>query len=375
MGWDSSADNHAMATLRNVGFVVIPLLGVFIGLGWLFSEIVMYCVLSLGLTILLKPLVNVLNRLHIFAWQIPRALAIIFSFLVVAAIISIKIWLFLPIVSTQLNILISLDYQGLLHRITEPIYHIEQALINLNITNTEPGFLSKLMQDTLISFFKDIKLTSILNYFVGITGNLFMTILSVSFITFLLLYEERVLYRSFIACIPNRYFEMFTSWIFKVEKCFVAYLGGLAIQIGIIFSLITTGLYIAGVQYAPTIALFAVLANLIPYVGPLLGGTFAIIVGVSATDTILFSYINLILIIKIGIVFTMVQLVDNLFVQPLVFARSVRAHPIEIFLIIFVGATLAGVVGMVVAIPAYTILKLSIAKGYKDLSAYRIFKI
>ena len=363
-----------MATLRNVGFVVLPLLGVLIGLGWLFSDIVIYCVLSLVLTTLLKPLVNVLNRLQIFAWQVPRALAIIFSFLVVAAIIWIIVWLFLPIVSTQVNILFSLDYRGLLHRITEPIYHIEQALINLHITNKAPGFLSKLMQDTLITFFKDIKVTSILNYFVGITGNLFMTILSVGFITFLLLYEERVLYRSFIAFVPNRYFEMVTSWMFKVEKCFVSYLGGLAIQIGIIFSLVVTGLYIAGVQYAPTIALFAVLANLIPYIGPLLGGTFAIIVGVSATDTMLFSYVNLILIIKIGIVFSIVQLVDNLFVQPLVFSRSVRAHPIEIFLIIFVGATLAGVVGMVVAIPVYTILKLSIVEGYKNLSAYRIFK-
>ena len=353
--------------------LLLALVGIVV-LMWFFSNLVVYFALSLVFTTLLKSLVHTIRQIRIFNRRIPRAVAILFSFLLAATVFWIIFWLFFPLIVEQIKIVSSLDFQSFLMYIAKPIGSIEHFLIDLQVTNSKPGFLSDLIRDGLLTFFSNIEVSSVLNYFVEFTGGTFLLLLSVTFITFILLYEEQALYRSFIALVPNRYFEMVITWTFKIEKRFVSYLTGLSIQIGIIFTLITVGLLIVGVEYAATVALFAAIANLVPYLGPLLGAVFGIIVGVSAAGAELFSYDMLILVTHIGVVFLAVQLVDNLLVQPIVFSRSVKAHPIEIFLIIFVGATIAGILGMVAAIPAYTILKVSVVEGYKGFSGYRIFR-
>ncbi|HSI74584.1 MAG TPA: AI-2E family transporter, partial [Lunatimonas sp.] len=81
------------------------------------------------------------------------------------------------------------------------------------------------------------------------------------------------------------------------------------------------------------------------------------------------------LIAKILGVFAVVQLCDNIFLQPMIFSKSVKAHPLEIFVVIFAGAKLAGIMGMIFAIPVYTIFRVSFKEFYKGYKDYRIFKI
>ncbi len=104
----------------------------------------------------------------------------------------------------------------------------------------------------------------------------------------------------------------------------------------------------------------------------MLGASFGIIVGLS-----LGQYQNgndyLWLVINIGVVFGVVQLTDNVLLQPIIFSKSVKAHPLEIFIVIFAGASLAGIVGMILAIPTYTILRVSVSEFYKGYKAYRVF--
>ena len=148
---------------------------------------------------------------------------------------------------------------------------------------------------------------------------------------------------------------------------------GLLVQMTAIFTLATIGLSIVGIKYAASIALFAAVANVIPYLGPILGATFGIIISLSTMGFAEPSQI-LFMVLKIFAVFAIVQLNDNLVFQPVIFSKSVKAHPLEIFIIIFVGATLGGVIGMIAAIPVYTIVRVSVVEfsiGYKQ---YQIFK-
>jgi predicted PurR-regulated permease PerM len=197
--------------------------------------------------------------------------------------------------------------------------------------------------------------------------------LAIAFISFFFLLENGLLRRNFLNLIPNPYFELSVATFAKVEKLLSNYLSGLLIQILTIFSFASLGLSILGVEYSLTIALFAAIANLIPYAGPLLGASFGIVVGISTGnfDTDLgLDY----LIFKILSVFSIVQVIDNILIQPLIFSKSVKAHPLEIFVVIFAGAKLAGVVGMIFAIPVYTIFRVSIIEFYKGYKSYRIFK-
>jgi len=101
----------------------------------------------------------------------------------------------------------------------------------------------------------------------------------------------------------------------------------------------------------------------IPYIGPLLGAIFAVFITISSNLDLEFYNEMLPLLIKVVVIFASMQLIDNIILQPLIFSRSVLAHPLEIFLIILMGAQLYGIVGMVLAIPAYTVIRV-IAKEF-----------
>ena len=119
------------------------------------------------------------------------------------------------------------------------------------------------------------------------------------------------------------------------------------------------------------IALFAALINVIPYLGPIIGAAFGVLITISSNLDISFYAEMLPLLGKVVFVFGCMQLLDNFILQPFIFSNSVKAHPLEIFLIILIGAQLAGIPGMILAIPTYTVVRV-IAKIF--LSKYRLVK-
>ena len=105
------------------------------------------------------------------------------------------------------------------------------------------------------------------------------------------------------------------------------------------------------------IAFLCALLNLIPYIGPIIGGIIMLFLTMSSNlgqdfQTIIVPTTTYVM---IGYVFA--QLIDNFLSQPLIFSKSVRSHPLEIFLVIMISGVLFGVTGMIVAIPTYTALK------------------
>jgi predicted PurR-regulated permease PerM len=208
---------------------------------------------------------------------------------------------------------------------------------------------------------------------INTTSSLFIGLLAIAFISFFLLLENGLLRRNLMNLIPNPYFELSVATFTKVEKLLSNYLSGLLIQMLTIFSFASLGLSLLGVEYSLTIALFAAVANLIPYAGPILGASFGIIVGISTGNFETNIELNY-LIFKILSVFAIVQVIDNILVQPLIFSKSVKAHPLEIFVVIFVGAKIGGIVGMIFAIPVYTIFRVSVIEFFNGYKSYRIFK-
>ena len=144
-----------------------------------------------------------------------------------------------------------------------------------------------------------------------------------------------------------------------LTKYFIGVLGDMLFVATITF----IGLWIIGVENALLIGVFAGLVNIIPYIGPIMALLFGILIGVT-TNLQLDFYTQLIpLIGKISFVFVIVQLIDALFFQPLVISNIVKAHPLEIFIVILIAGTFAGIGGMVIAVPVYTILRI-IAKEF-----------
>ncbi|WP_111669445.1 AI-2E family transporter [Algoriphagus litoralis] len=353
---------------------LILFIAAFLLFGWYFSNVTLYLIISLILAALLRPLTNRINDFHLVRQHIPRWLAILISYSAIILLIFLLSLMFLPLINNQLIILSEMDLEGIYLQVQEPIGQMERVLLRYQLLENKPGSLFEELKTTLIQFIKTFDFGGFISGLINVTSSLLIGIMAVGFITFFLLLENGLLRRNLLNLIPNAYFELSVATFTKVEKLLSNYLFGLLIQMLFIFSLASLGLTLAGVEYALTIALFAAVANLIPYAGPILGSVFGIIVGIS-TGTFSSDAEYTYFLFKILSVFAFVQLTDNVVLQPMIFSKTVKAHPLEIFVIIFVGAKIAGILGMIFAIPVYTIFRVSVLEFFRGYKSYRIFKI
>jgi len=358
--------------------ISVVILGVltFLFFAWYFSYIFLYFVISMVLATIMRPLTNYLSKQQIFNFRVPRAMAILMSFSLFILLISVFITLFLPLVYDQMQILSDVSLNTLMTRLDKPISWIENHFLRYNLGNYNEGFLLEGFKKSFHKLIIEMDISAIIENILFFTGSFFIGLMAVVFITFFLLFEKGLLRKQIIKVIPNEYFEVTIAGLYKVEKLLSNYLLGLLFQMTAIFTISYVGLSVIGIKYAASISLFAAVINLIPYMGPLVGSIFAVVIGFSTAGLQVFdSNEYIILAIKILSVFAIMKLIDDMVLQPLIFSKSVKAHPLEIFIVIFAGATLAGAVGMIMAIPAYTIIRVFSLEAYKAYKSYQIFKI
>ena len=371
--------NPKIELIKSSLIVLAVVIGLFLLATWLFANILIYLLISLVVATLLRPLVTSLSRTQFLGLRMPRGFAILLSFLVLFLILILFVVQFIPLVSDQVEVLSTINYETLYDQFTRPITIFEEFMLEHDLMQREPGFIVDGVRGYMNQIFQNLEIQSIVNGLIALTGNIFIGLMAVLFISYFLLQEKGLVRKNLISLIPNQYFEVSIAAVYKIEKLLSNYLLGLFFQMFAIFSLASLGLSIIGVNYALTIAVFAAVANIIPYAGPLLGAAFGVVVAISTSADIPDLDAYLFLVLKILAVFGTVQLIDNLLLQPLIFSKSVKAHPLEIFLVIFAGASLGGqmdnvILGMVLAVPAYTVLRVSFLEFYKGYSQYRVFK-
>ena len=214
------------------------------------------------------------------------------------------------------------------------------------------------MRDAIIGLFSFKNVETTIAGLLGGLGNIAIALFSILFILFFFLKEENI--TNYI--INNFFTETFSKHISnilpKIKRTLFRYALGLSLQMTGIFLIVYIGLRIVGVESALVIAVFAAFINLIPYVGPMIGAIFGLILGLGqayALDpTIGFGLLAL----KIALVFATAQLTDNFVYQPLIFSNSINAHPLEIFIVISIAGLLGGIFGMVIAVPTYSMLRI-----------------
>lgn len=362
-----------MKNRHSIFFIIV--LGVFALLTWQFSNIVLYFIIASIVATFLNPLVKYLSERKFFGIRIPRIFSVIIAYFTLLLLIGAFITLFIPLIAAQIDVLSGLDFNAVADKFQAPVHSVEDFLRNMNFTQKEGSFLLEDTRNDILNLVQKMDFSELANNLIALTGGLFVGFLAVTFISFFLLYDSGILKRNLINFVPNAYFELTIGTITKIEMLLGNYLVGLLIQMISIFTLASIGLSIIGVKFSLTIAVFAALANLIPYLGPIIGAAFGILIGISTSVNILDTPNDfLVLSLSIAIVFAIVQVIDNLFLQPLIFSRSVKAHPLEIFVVIFAGASLAGIPGMIAAIPAYTIIRVSAKEFYNGYKGYRIFR-
>jgi predicted PurR-regulated permease PerM len=210
------------------------------------------------------------------------------------------------------------------------------------------------------SLFNSINLSAVpnfLNSIIGILGDFTIGLFSVLFISFFLLKDSKLLERILLTLVKDEYTDKTSASILKIKQLLSRYFIGLLIQIMILLVVYFGVLLLVGIPNAFVIAFLCALLNLIPYLGPIIGGVLMLLLTMTSNLDANFSAVILPKAIYVMIGFVVGQLIDNFFSQPFIFSNSVKSHPLEIFIVILATGTLFGPMGMILAIPAYTALK------------------
>ncbi len=332
-----------------------------------FSDLTAYLIISIALSFMGRPLVRWVDGIRIAGRSPGSGMGALLALLTMFAGFGLLIKLFIPLVAMEAQALTSLDFQRIAEEL-EREFASFAPLIGTSDANPLAWLDTATLGKWLSSILGPSGIGGLLGSAFSALGTLVVATFSIAFMTFFFLKDRNLFPNIVQALTPDRYTGRIDRIMENSTQLLTRYFLGLAAQVAIITTVITSGLLILGVPNAFLIGFLAGLLNLIPYVGPLIGAGLglSIIMTTHLVHPALWSLVG-----KAGAVFLLAQLVDNLFTQPVIFAGSVKAHPLEIFLLISIAGSLAGITGMMLAIPAYSLLRV-VAKEF--LSGFKVIQ-
>jgi putative permease len=312
-------------------------------------------IVSVLLVYLLDPLVTRLE-----STGIHRILAILILFAVIGLLLFFVLRQLLPMVGHQLAQIVDAARDSRLENFVAQ----QRALLAEKFPILQNSQVAERLNQEISAFverFVSRTLAFVVGMFSAIT-----TVVVIPFFTFFLLKDGRRMRKLIIAMVPNRYFEMALILLHKTSLQLGNYIRGQLIVAAAVGTLCTLALYLLDVPYFLFIGAIAGLANMIPYFGPIVGGVPAVIVGFIDKGT--FG-----IVIAIIIAFASIQLLENVLISPFVVARSVNLHPLAVILVILAGGSLLGIMGMLLAVPVTSIIKVTVEELIWGLRNYKLF--
>lgn len=269
------------------------------------------------------------------------------------------LWVLVSIFSLFVPLLIQQGENLSLLEVNELKGNIETLIQEIGLYfNLDNSFWQQ--QFSVDNLFQNINLgllPELLNQTLELLGGFTIGLFSVVFILFFFLKDSHLQERIILALVNDKVTNRVEKSIEKTKGLLSRYFLGLLLQISILLIIYSIVLAIFDVQNAFIIAFLCALLNLIPYLGPIIGGLLMLLLTMSSFIGADFSSVILPKTSYVMIGFIVGQLVDNFFSQPFIFSNSVKSHPLEIFIVILASGTLLGPVGMIIAIPLYTTIK------------------
>lgn len=341
-------------------YIIFAIVTIIIALAlWYFQAIVAYILISAVLSLIGAPIVNILVKLKIGKFYLPKGLCAGITLLIFWGLFITFFWIFIPLIASEAQKLSQIDPKSILNAVNEPLSRFDALVNSLGMSYGEKFSTIELLSKKIESILNIGLFTDLFSSLASTIGNIFIAIFSISFITVFFLKDEFLFGSGIILLVPTQY-EMAARRVLSSTKLLLMrYFVGIGGQITGIIILATIGLTFVGIQFktAMVIALFAGIINVIPYIGPLIGAIFGLILSLASKIQTVLPEQLLPITFYVCLVFIVVHLIDNIVFQPLILSSSVRAHPLEIFLVILIAGHLAGIAGMLVAIPGYTVVR------------------
>lgn len=345
-----------------VGLIGIILLSLFV---IYFTNIITWILIAAFVAMLGNPIVEFIRKFHIGKLRIPTWVASMITLVLLYFVIFVCIRLLFPLIINQINDFQAIDIETVSEGLEKPIKSIDDFIQRTPIIN-QPEFST---ENYVIE-----KITSVVNFttvgkFVNDLGgtaiNLFMSLFVITFTSFFFLKDKDLFDNGVLMIVPTKYEEKTKKVLASIRKLIARYLFGMILEMALMVLLYTLGLYLVGVEFslALLIGLICGILNVIPYIGPWIGAAIGLILFITANLQLDFSAQVVPMLIKILAVIGVTKLIDDSVFQPFIYSKSVKAHPLEIFFVIIVAGHMYGILGMMLAIPGYTVIRV-IAKEF-----------
>ena len=360
---------------RLSGYIIlIGVLAIAGALCWYFRSVLMYMILAFVVSLVSRPLVSLMRKVQVKGKSAPDWLLAILSIFFVIAGLSLVVTQAIPVV---VNI------------IREAAVFNDMNLSGSDISDTVNGWVVGLFPSlgpdydaisVILDYLKNatsgFSITGLLGSVAGAVVNLAVGLFAVVFISFFFVKDDKLFSRIVAALVPDPIEGKVTDAIGDIERLLSRYFVGLLLEMLCVAFFNFLGLSLIariGANYALGIAFIAGILNIIPYVGPIIGEVLGVLLclvlkygaGVGL-DVNIWIFALIVLAIMLG-----VQLIDNFVLQPVIYSTSIQASPLEIFIVMLMAGHLGGIVGMLAAIPGYTIIRVVAGRFFYDKKIVR----
>jgi len=344
-------------TLRNI--LILIGLALLVYLLWFFRNIIAYILAAGVISLIGRPVVDILSGIRIWKFKFPKALSSLLTLLLLYGLLLLFFFIFIPLVTRQIDALSGFDASSIVQGLRDQLDKLDMALRKVYKDMPADKTLYDVAVTTITNILNPASITDFAGNIVTVLRKLIVAFVAITFLAFFFLKDEGLFKETVMVIVPDQYEKRIRNVLHSIKKLLIRYFIGIILQSTAVLINITIGMTIVGFPFhqALVMGLLIGIFNVIPYVGPWLGGSVAILMGVATAVTSTGYPVIWLLVLYMGIVIACTQIIDNNLVQPMIYSRSVNAHPIEIFLVIFAVGSFAGIAGMILAVPAYTALR------------------
>jgi predicted PurR-regulated permease PerM len=311
-----------------------------------------------------KPVVKFLET----KLRIPNTWSCLITLVLFACVFTGFVWLVIPLVSAQVNAFSQIDFSKLSQDLSIALNNFQDYLWKFGLMPKDQS-LEQSMTIGIQQLISSIHFEVVFSNILLVLSNLFIGAFSIIFVSFFFLKDQSLFYGIMLLFVPERYEKQAENIIENSQKMLTRYFAGLLTEVVLMMILLSTTMWILGVKNAVLLGFLGGLLNVIPYLGPVIGALLASTLAYTAALSGGFSPDLTWIVVKVLIAFSACNLVDNFLIQPVLYSKSVKAHPLEIFMVIMMAGTLAGIKGMIFAIPVYTLARI-IAKEFFNQSKF-----
>lgn len=337
---------------------------------WYIRKVLGYIILAAVMTVLARPFFTLYSKIHIKKLKMPAWLATILSLVTVFSFFAGVVTIISPIIRNIFTDISTANLDKVTQNISAPLASLNEWLSNTFTLIGSDFRLEGLFTSEIKNFVDMSKVSSMVGSVTSFVADMGIMVFSVLFISFFFIMTPGLVPNIISAFVPDKMEAEVRTSLKEIQTLVTRYFIGMTIEVlGVTLVNFLGLLAIArmGFRYSLGIAFLTGMLNIVPYIGPLIGG----VIGISLSMVIKYACATSFglsigftpfLLVLIGI-FVFTQMIDNYVYQPVIYSNSVKVHPLEIFIVFLIAGQIGGMVGMLAAVPAYTVLRV-IAKHF-----------